>query len=97
MCCGQKRAALRNDPAHGAPAANPRVAPNAPHPTRALRSAGSSPAQVTLRYLGGAPMRVRGPVSGQVYSFSPEIQTRAVDARDAIILLRMPQLRRVVR
>jgi hypothetical protein len=96
MCCGQKRAALRNDRA-------PRVpAPNAPAPgsvgqaVRPVLAGGPSAAEVLLQCVQGAPIRVRGPVTGRFYSFSSVSQTKAVDARDAIVLLRMPQFRRVV-
>ena len=33
-------------------------------------------------------MRVRGPVSGRAYDFSPSQPTQAVDARDAAVLTR---------
>ncbi len=42
---------------------------------------------VTLRYKERSPVRVRGPVTGQEYSFSPAEPEQAVDARDADALV----------
>lgn len=100
MCCGQKRAALRNNPPPAARTSNPDAAPSGPQSVRPVPSAGTTkpapPGHVILHYVGDAPLSVRGPVSGRVYNFSSASQTKAVDGRDAIILLRILSLRRVV-
>lgn len=96
MCCGQKRAALRSDPAPRVPAPNAQAAPNVGQAGRPVRAGGSSAAEVLLECVRGAPIRVRGPVTGRFYNFPSVSLTKAVDARDAIVLLRMPQFRRVV-
>ena len=43
---------------------------------------------VKLLYYGHAPVHIRGPVTGQLYQFSREQMTQAVDARDAASMLR---------
>jgi hypothetical protein len=43
---------------------------------------------VLVRYRDRVPVRVRGPLTGQVYEFSGERPSRWVDARDAEPLLR---------
>jgi len=50
---------------------------------------------VLLRYRERAPVRVRGPVTGNTYEFSTEQPTRSVDARDADALLRTQYFTRV--
>jgi hypothetical protein len=41
-----------------------------------------------LRYLGQSGIVVRGPATGQQYAFSTADPVRAVDPRDAAVLLR---------
>ncbi len=43
---------------------------------------------VKLLYYGHAPVHIRGPVTGRLYQFSREQTTQAVDARDAVSMLR---------
>jgi hypothetical protein len=94
MCCGSRRAAWRSA---------------ASAPTRASGRAsaipstgGSSQIQPTTRgqfpsvlldYQEGLAIRVRGPVTGQRYDFSPSQPSLAVDARDAAILTRSSAFR----
>ncbi len=84
-CCGQKRAALiaasRTAPAPGA------RSDRAPAP-------GPAPA-VSLRYVGGRPVSVRGIASGHVYSFSRTAPLQPVNAADAPALLRTGQFMRI--
>jgi hypothetical protein len=85
MCCGSRRAALRNAanssraPASGAPA--PQGVPTPPRETLG---------GVTLRYAGNlrSVMRVKGPITGQAYEFSAAPGGRTVDAKDAAALMR---------
>jgi hypothetical protein len=43
---------------------------------------------IGIRYLGVAPLRVRGPVTGRQYEFSGSHPVRPVDIRDTGSLLR---------
>jgi hypothetical protein len=43
---------------------------------------------VTLRYLGLSGIAVRGPATGQQYTFSSGEPVRSIDVRDAAVLLR---------
>ena len=49
-----------------------------------------------VRYLGGAPVRVPGPVTGRAYLFSETSPVQAVAAQDAPALLGTPYFRRAV-
>jgi hypothetical protein len=49
---------------------------------------GAAPTRSASVVRDRAPVRVRGPVTGQVYEFSGERPSRWVDARDADGLLR---------
>ena len=49
----------------------------------------------TLMYYGYASVSVRGPVSGQLYHFSRQQPVQAVDARDAISILKTRLFRRI--
>lgn len=82
MCCGNKRSALRASLPH-------QVA--APILSRPASSPGGDPfrgTQTSLRYVGSAPLRVPGPVTGRLYEFSSARPVQAVDQRDATSLLR---------
>ena len=81
-CCGQKRSQSAVPPVGPIGAAPLRTASVVRD--RAPTGAGG----VLLRYRDRAPVRVRGPVTGQVYEFSGERPSRWVDARDAEPLLR---------
>lgn len=48
----------------------------------------------TLRYVGAGGVTVRGPATGRAYVFSASSPTRAVDAQDAMVLLRTAYFRR---
>jgi hypothetical protein len=50
---------------------------------------------VTLRYLERSPVRVRGPITGQEYSFSTAAPEQTVDARDAQALVATRFFKRV--
>lgn len=89
-CCGQGRAALRNSQATQTPK-TPRsggsdvvriVGNAAPH------------AKVPIRYLGAAPIVVRGAISGQPYRFSLGHAVQPVDTRDVVGLLKKGIFRR---
>ena len=84
MCCGSRRAALRN-------AANSSRAPaSGPPPAQGASAPPPEPlGGIALRYTGSlrSAMRVKGPVTGQAYEFSGA-PARTVDARDAAALMR---------
>jgi hypothetical protein len=50
---------------------------------------------VSLRYVRGSPVRVRGSLSGRYYEFSGSRPVQAVQARDAELLLRTHLFQRV--
>lgn len=100
MCCGSRRSAWRAASALA----------RAPEPVRddPVRTGGSDamvPIQqtgvraafgaTTLHYAGDAPIKVRGPVTGQAYEFSAVGRVQAVDARDAAVLARSNRFRAV--
>jgi len=58
-----------------------------------MRNAGN--ASFSLMYYGYASVSVRGPVSGQLYQFSRQQPVQAVDARDALSLLKTRLFRRI--
>ena len=94
-CCGQGRAAYT--PAYVAP---PRPAPTPPAADASAAAAtppadgAAAPGTVRLRFTRQAGVRVRGPVSGQGYTFSGAAPVQSVDARDADGLLRTGYFRR---
>lgn len=92
-CCGQGRAAYT--PAYVAP---PRPAPAPPAEASAADTPSADgapvPGTVRLRFTREAGVRVRGPVSGQGYTFSGGAPVQPVDARDADGLLRTGYFRR---
>jgi hypothetical protein len=49
----------------------------------------------TLMYYGYASVSVRGPVSGRLYQFSRQQPVQAVDARDALSILKTRLFRRI--
>jgi hypothetical protein len=48
-----------------------------------------------LMYFGYAQVNVRGPVSGRLYQFSRQQPVQAVDARDAVSMLKTRMFRRI--
>lgn len=80
-CCGQGRMILRSN----------RMAPLAPpvrlHMTPGPVRAAATGAPVRVRYLGAAPIVVRGAVSGRAYRFAASRLIQPVDARDVTGLL----------
>jgi hypothetical protein len=50
---------------------------------------------LTLMYYGYASVSVRGPVSGKLYQFSRQQPVQAVDARDAVSILKTRLFRRI--
>jgi len=48
-----------------------------------------------LMYFGYAQVSVRGPVSGYLYQFSRQQPVQAVDARDAVSMLKTRLFRRI--
>lgn len=75
-CCGQGRMALKTSQAATA------TAPARTWPGVQARAIPPPRAGVPLRYLGAAPIVVRGPVTGAAYSFAGSRHTQPVDARD---------------
>lgn len=81
MCCGQKRSLVRSNPIR-------RAAPAPPQTAFSHSRAQAGQTHTSIRYLGSAPLRVRGPVTGHQYEFSGAHSVHAVDSRDAASLLR---------
>jgi len=52
-------------------------------------------ASLDLMYFGYAQVSVRGPVSGCLYQFSRQQPVQAVDARDAVSILKTRLFRRI--
>lgn len=78
-CCGQGRMALKASQSHAAPMGN----------GAALQAGGAVVrAPQALRYLGTAPIVVRGGFTGAAYPFSAARPVQLVDARDLAGLLR---------
>lgn len=44
--------------------------------------------RMKVRYSGGRPIKVWGPVTGATYSFSGQARTQLLDPRDAVIVAR---------
>jgi hypothetical protein len=94
-CCGQKRAGYTgttptrrlnpNLPANTSPSSI--VRRPVASPTPALPSTPTYPS-VALRYTEMSPILVKGPATGRQYQFSGSNAIQAVDARDAVALLR---------
>ena len=87
-CCGRARANL------GVATAARRPAVVDAGLQFAARAAVEPGAMQTLRYVGGGGVTVRGPATGRPYVFSASSPTGAVDARDAVVLLRTAYFRR---
>lgn len=93
MCCGSKRSAWRAAaaPAHPGPAP---ITAEAPRPAPAdFAPSGPGVTLTKLRYWDSAPIRIRGPVTGQAYSFSGVEPLQEVDVRDAAIFVQNARLR----
>jgi hypothetical protein len=60
---------------------------------RPVRNSGNP--SFDLMYYGYASVSVRGPVSGQLYQFSRQQPVQAVDARDALSILKTRLFRRI--
>lgn len=50
---------------------------------------------INLYYIGSQPIDIRGPVTGNLYRFSPPHPVQSVDPRDAVDLLVNRQFRLV--
>lgn len=85
-CCGQGRTALRVSQPAQVPKA-PRVPRVAGSPIARTPGPGTPRTSVSLRYRGGAPIVVRGAVTGSAYAFSAGRRVQTVDARDVAGLL----------
>jgi hypothetical protein len=78
-CCGDRRNAFR--------AARPPSV--AVPPANVSRGGGGPPGSVTrVEHVGRTSVRVRGPVSGRVYTFTPSRRVQQVDPADLPVLLR---------
>lgn len=89
-CCGQGRMALKtSQAAPGSPGARPATTGNGrtfvPAPPKPL---------ALVRYLGAAPIVVRGAITGHAYSFAAGRAVQPVDARDVAGLLKKGIFRR---
>ena len=88
-CCGRARAnlgvalAARRPAVAGDALVGERLQPAPPGATQ------------TLHYIGSRSVTVRGPATGRPYAFSAASPTCAVDAQDAMVLLRTAYFRRV--
>jgi hypothetical protein len=94
-CCGQHRDALRAPVSAVHPSSMASPLNNAFQPALAAHGSMWNPASVALagrgvqlRYRERAAVRVRGPVTGRSYEFSPARPVHAVDARDVDAMLR---------
>jgi hypothetical protein len=85
--------ALRASQASAAPSA-PRASPAAGGGIARLADAPAPRASVVVRYLGAAPIVVRGAVTGRAYSFAAGRPIQPVDARDVAGLLKKGLFRR---
>jgi len=89
-CCGQGRAALRPSRAIQTPKA-PRIAGNG---IARVAADAALRANLPIRYLGAAPIVVRGLVTGRAYQFAAGRAIQPVDARDVAGLLKKGIFRR---
>jgi len=87
-CCGQGRATLKASQAAPARARSLSGA--------VVRTVGGSSGHVStpVRYLGAAPIVVRGAVTGHAYRFAGSRSVQVVDARDLSGLLKKGLFRR---
>ncbi len=91
-CCGQNREKAAQSSA-------PQPTKVSAHPVKAAApSPSSKPMGVTakLRYTGMAGVRVQGPASGRIYTFSGAVPEAAVDRRDVEGLMKSGLFRRAV-
>jgi hypothetical protein len=90
-CCG------KNTPRNKAPTRT--AYPNPPRATMPAQPAALTQPPVAggtfMEYVGPTRMMVRGPVSGRVYRFAKSRVSVLIDARDAPLLLAVPNLRLV--
>lgn len=93
-CCGQGRAALRASQAASQP--RPPITLRAAAGAGTARAMPASPPRpvVPVRYLGAAPIVVRGTVSGRAYRFAAGSSVQPIDSRDVAGLLRKGIFRR---
>jgi hypothetical protein len=85
-CCGQGRAALRARAAATRPS-RPDPTPVAPAPVPQPDEPPPAEGEITVIYLGTAPLLVRGLSSGRTYTFSPARRVRHVPPDDGAALL----------
>jgi len=45
-----------------------------------------------VRYTGGSPVTIRGPITGRDYHFSPQQPVQNIDSRDAALLSHIPKI-----
>jgi hypothetical protein len=95
MCCGRKRLAWRSTSV--AAPAQMTAAPGMISPGQVQRpNLGPTGPGITftrLRYRDNSLVRLRGPVTGQAYTFSAAEPIQEVDVRDAAILVRSARCR----
>jgi len=87
-CCGNQRAQLR---ASRPPATRLAAGPLAPPPPVAAPE--PERPDVSVEHVGRTSVRVRGPASGRLYTFTPARRIQPVDAADVPILLRSRMFR----
>ena len=79
-CCGDKRTAFR--------AAQPRPSFVPTPPARPTAPGAAAGQTARVEHVGRTSVRIRGPVSGRVYTFTPARRVQQVDAADVPLLLR---------
>jgi hypothetical protein len=104
-CCGQMRAQAASPVLRASEPASAPLQAGAASTAAFAGDAGRAPptwqaatgvaGEVAVRYLGSAPVRVPGPVTGRAYVFSAASPVAVVTAQDAPALLGTPYFTRV--
>ena len=84
MCCSSQRSSIRPLPERLTRSPAPQAA--TPQASAAPPATASLGGLAALHYLQAAPIRVAGPATRRVYTFSGARPLQMVDARDALIL-----------
>jgi hypothetical protein len=92
-CCGRARSNLAVSRAAQLPAPTPAAVASTVPPVPALQRPAALAKPQMLRYLGRSPITVRGPATGQPYAFPATNAVRAVDGRDAAVLMQTQYFR----
>src|ERR1039457_3428652 len=92
VCCGRKRL-IQNKPSATSGSMQKPMNGSRPQNKPPSRLSASPVATASLRYLKQGGLVVRGPVTGQQYSFTAVHPVQTVDKRDAEHLLRTSRFR----